>query len=148
MMRFRGVFTNQTELAVPIDAVWDFFQTTENLARITSYPKVNIQGSSVVEEGKTMRLQLHFGIWITSWDSYISHWKEKEGFEDTIVKPPFPFSTWKHRHQFIAKSEDETMMMDILEFQSQLPPWLIKAGLYLMFKDRERAIKKYLNNKS
>ncbi|MBB6452760.1 ligand-binding SRPBCC domain-containing protein [Salirhabdus euzebyi] len=139
-MKFKGTFTYNTLLEFPIETVWGFFQSTENLVNITSFPRIKVKGSSKVAEGQTVKLELNFGIWKTGWNSYFTQWKEKEVFEDIIVEPCFPFSSWKHRHLFSSNSDSDTLMIDIVKFESPLPPLFIKAGLYIMFKDRKRKI--------
>lgn len=147
-MKWKGTFTYQTVLMQPLDQVWDFFQSAENLVTITSFPKMTVKGPSGAAVGKTIQLELNFGLWKIPWESYISEWKEQEGFEDILIYHIFPFHSWKHRHQFASKSVRETIMTDRVEFESSLPPWLIKAGLVFMFKDRERMIKKHFGRRT
>ncbi|MDT8861680.1 hypothetical protein N0O92_15790 [Alkalihalobacillus sp. MEB130] len=135
------VFTYKTRIEAPIEEVWAFFSTAENLAKITSFPKVSILSGPETRQGNLIQMQLRFVCFSLKWESLIKEVQAPHFFIDKGVKLPFPFLEWQHKHVFHVKGE-YTIMEDIVEFRSVVPSYLTKPLLLSLFRGREKAIRK------
>jgi ligand-binding SRPBCC domain-containing protein len=88
---FKGTFIYHTKLEEPLDQVWDFFKSAENLVRITEYPKVKFLSDPSTVKGNTIHMELNFPFFRLKWSSFISEFKEYAYFVDEAVHIPFPF---------------------------------------------------------
>jgi ligand-binding SRPBCC domain-containing protein len=140
---FSGTFEYETTLPHHIDKVWNFFSTANNLARMSTYPKVIVQSDPSMAIGSHIQLQLNFGLFRLKWLLIIQDVQERCYFIDESVHIPFPFRGWRHGHYF-ARLGDRTLMKDKVEFQAYAPAFLIRLVLRSMFRDRERAIKRLI----
>lgn len=131
----KKVFSYETVLESPLTEVWDFFQSIDNVTRITSFPKVTVVSST------PEAFVLEFDGIINKWKWYgeIVKSEEKVCFIDVNVKPPFPFKSWRHTHTFEQK-DNATKMKDTVEYESAIPSFLINVLLQKMFKDREKGL--------
>lgn len=125
-----------------METVWSFFQTNENLAKITGFPKIEILGDKDVFEGSNVHLKLNFFIIKLTWQGEITKVVHEAYFIDKGVKLPFPFKSWEHVHAFKKINDNETRMIDKVEYESFFPPFLINIMLKGMFTDRKRQLKK------
>ncbi|WP_416149592.1 SRPBCC family protein [Salipaludibacillus sp. HK11] len=141
---FRHTFYYKTEIQQPISDVWSFFQTNENLAAITAFPKINILGDINVFEGAIVHLQLDFIFIKLEWKGKITKVVDEAYFMDEAEQLPFPFKSWKHVHAFKKITNDETRMIDRVEYEAYVPPFIANLVLKGMFADRKKQLKKKL----
>ncbi|TVP82774.1 MAG: hypothetical protein EA344_10930 [Alkalicoccus sp.] len=141
---FKGTFHYRTKMNKPLSDVWSFFQYNRNLAAITSFPKLTLQGDEKVFEGAVIHLKMNFFIIRLSWESKISQVQPLRYFIDEGEKLPFPFTKWQHKHEFIELRPGWTLMTDQVRFTSLVPAVFIKIMLYGMFSDRKRKLEKTL----
>ena len=139
---FRGTFYYPTEISKPVDEVWAFFQTNENLVSITGFPRIEMLGDREVFEGARVSLKLNFFIISLYWQGRITKVADEKFFIDEGEQLPFPFRSWHHVHAFKPVDKYRTKMIDKVEFSSYIPAWLIKWMLFGMFSDRKRQLKK------
>ncbi len=132
-------FSYTTIVKAPIEEVWTFFSTAENLARITSFPKVTILSNPDTRTGNEIVMKLSVAGIGVKWVSLIEEVDAPHCFVDSGLKLPFPFTEWKHEHAFV-ENEDETIMKDTIKCKAILPSYVTKAILENMFKGREKAI--------
>ncbi|RKD75480.1 ligand-binding SRPBCC domain-containing protein [Sinobaca qinghaiensis] len=138
---FKGSIEYQTIVKAPRSEVWNFFQDSKALEGLTDFPKVTVLSNGESKAGETVEIQIEAGPLKANWLSAITESKEEEFFVDIGQEMPFPLIKWKHTHSFQALAEGElTGITDHVEFESYVPSVFIKAGLYNMFKDREKAL--------
>ncbi|MCL7747141.1 SRPBCC family protein [Halalkalibacter alkaliphilus] len=133
-------FTYKTVIDAPIEAVWTFFSTAENLAKITSFPRVTILSNPETVEGNTIKMKLHFAGLYVNWTSKVTYVQAPNCFIDKGVKLPFPITEWRHTHSF-TENGSRTIMEDIVMFNAHLPTFVTRPILKAMFQGRELAIK-------
>ncbi len=141
---FKGHFKYETILNSDLDNVWDFFSSTENLVKITRFPKVKLESDPAVIKGQHIKLTLNFILFRLKWHLVIHDVQDKQLFIDEAITAPFPFKQWRHTHAFKGH-EEHTVMTDQVEFEALLPSFLIRWMLTGMFKDRERTITRFLH---
>ncbi|RKL68805.1 hypothetical protein CR203_01810 [Salipaludibacillus neizhouensis] len=142
---FRHTFYYKTELPRSISEVWSFFQTNENLASITAFPKIDILGDKDVKEGASVHLRLDFILLRLHWKGRITKVVPEAYFMDEGEKLPFPFKTWRHVHAFKELGSYKTKMIDRVEYESFVPPFIVNLMLKGMFSDREKQLNKFMN---
>ncbi|MBP3951195.1 SRPBCC family protein [Bacillus suaedae] len=141
-------FTYKTTIEAPIDDVWDFFSTAENLAKITSFPKIKIESDPRTMQGNEIVMSLGFSLIRMKWISLIEDVEAPLLFVDKGLVMPFPFTYWKHKHAFERYEDrpDKTLMTDSLVVEAYLPEKLIHLFLNQMFKGREKALKEVFHS--
>ncbi|GAE24818.1 hypothetical protein JCM9140_770 [Halalkalibacter wakoensis JCM 9140] len=139
------VFTYRTHIHAPIETVWNFFSTADNLAKITTFPKVTILTNPSTTKGNTILMKLNFFFLSAHWASVIEDVEAPHFFIDKGEKIPFPFKEWHHKHRFYSLGS-QTVMEDIVTFKAWVPSYISKPILTNMFKEREEAIRKEFNN--
>ncbi|SDN39575.1 SRPBCC family protein [Alkalicoccus daliensis] len=137
---FTGTFHFKTEIDKPLEQVWNFFQSNENLVAITGFPKISLLGDKEVFEGADIQLKMNFIFMKLHWQGEITEVADHSYFIDEGKKLPFPFKSWKHVHAFKEKDAETTIMYDRVEFESYLPAPFINLMLTGMFKDRKRQL--------
>ncbi|TWI57880.1 SRPBCC family protein [Halalkalibacter nanhaiisediminis] len=139
------VFRYTTVVKAPIEEVWRFFSTAENLATITAFPNVNILSNPETKTGNEIEMKLSVAGVGVKWISLIEEVEPPFRFVDTGLKLPFPFTEWRHEHAF-AENGAETIMTDTIMFRASMPSFITKALLENMFKGREKAIAAQFTN--
>ncbi|WP_444685662.1 SRPBCC family protein [Alkalicoccus luteus] len=139
-----GTFYYGTIIDKPLQEVWDFFQATENLAAITTFPEITVKGSERSEEGAEIELQMNFYAAKLSWKSRISEVSEPNYFIDEGIEVPFPFKVWRHVHAFKTEPDGRTKMIDMVQFDASVPSAAVKLMLFGMFSDRKRKLNSLL----
>lgn len=142
-LMFKDTFYFKTDIDRPLDEVWAFFQTNENLAAITGFPKIRILGEKDVYEGSDVHLQMDFLIMKMQWKGQITKVVPHAFFMDEGTELPFPFQTWRHVHAFKELDDGRTRMIDRVEFSALVPSPFVRLMLKGMFKDRERQLMKH-----
>ncbi|CAM3805008.1 SRPBCC family protein [Alkalicoccus chagannorensis] len=143
---FHGEFYYKTELPHSLDEVWNFFQSNENLAAITTFPKIRILGDTDVFEGSRVHLEMNFLLFRLHWKGVITKKVDKAYFMDEGVQLPFPFQSWEHVHAF--KEEDgRTVMIDRVRFSAWVPAPFVSLMLRGMFSDRKRHLVRLLDER-
>ncbi|OLS35967.1 hypothetical protein BTR22_13330 [Alkalihalophilus pseudofirmus] len=138
------IFTYETTVDAPIEEVWSFFHTAENLVKITSFPTITLHSDPETRKGNTIRMKMGLGPVKADWHSYIQEVKPHEYFVDVGVKLPYPLKSWRHTHSFV-KREDSTVMKDLVEIQSPLPTSILRPALHGMFRGRADAVRRHFN---
>ncbi|SER47781.1 SRPBCC family protein [Salipaludibacillus aurantiacus] len=139
---FKHTFYYKTDILQPLETIWPFFQTNENLAAITGFPKIKVLGDKEVFKGSAVHLQLNFFIVKLNWKGEITETADRKYFIDEGLKIPFPFKSWRHVHAFKRLEGNGTRMIDRVEYTSFLPPFIVNLMLKGMFADRKRQLKK------
>ena len=142
---FRDTFYYKTEIPRSISEVWSFFQSNQNLAAITAFPKIDILGDKDVEKDANIHLRLNFMLFKIHWKGRITEVVPEAYFIDQGEKLPFPIKSWSHVHAFKRLSSDETKMIDKVEYDSYVPPMLVNLMLKGMFHSRKKQLKKYMS---
>ncbi|KHF41790.1 SRPBCC family protein [Halalkalibacter okhensis] len=137
------VFTYRTIIDAPIEQVWAFFSTADNLAKITTFPKVTILSNPETVEGNIIHLKLQVALLSVNWTSRISKVDHLSCFLDQGEDLPFPFTEWSHLHNF-TKFGAHTIMEDVVNFKAKVPSCVTRPILQVLFKGRESAIKNEL----
>ncbi|MED4127966.1 MULTISPECIES: SRPBCC family protein [Shouchella] len=132
------LFTYKTDLPVSLEEAWAFFSNPNNLARIQTFPPVNVS-----QEGDSILIRVPYTGNRIQFKTTIFSESPPHEFKDKMENPPFPFSYWEHTHQFV-KGKDGTIMIDHVCFASVVPASLAAKGLTLMFKSREKQVNNHL----
>ncbi|MFC0473567.1 hypothetical protein ACFFHM_24430 [Halalkalibacter kiskunsagensis] len=135
------VFTYRTVVKASIDDVWSFFATAENLAQITTFPKINIQSDPETKQGNVIVMKLGLAGFYVKWTSLISEVNAPHYFIDKGIQLPLPFTEWTHKHSFTASGTD-TIIEDTVIFKSFVPSLITKPMLVNLFRGRELSIMK------
>ncbi len=140
-------------IPAPIDKVWSFFSTPENLNRITPPEvKFKIRSSelSPMYSGQIIWYSVTpFLYFELNWLTEISHSNPPYYFVDEQRVGPYRF--WHHQHHFTANG-NETIMKDILHYSLPLGMvgrlinrWIVESKIESIFAYRKEAIKKIFN---
>ncbi|UOE95974.1 hypothetical protein [Alkalihalobacillus sp. LMS39] len=140
----KGIFSYKTIIHAQKDEVWRFFSTAENLAKITSFPKVRITSDPETKKGNHIVMELQFFLFTFHWTAIITAVTD-DYFIDEAIKVPFPLIAWKHKHHLHAEN-GVTVMTDTVEYESIIPSSLLKPFFYGMFQSRKKAIQHYFKN--
>lgn len=140
---FQDTFYYKTDIDRPLSEVWSFFQTNDNLAAITGFPKIRILGDKDVTEGAAVHLEMNFYFMKLEWKGEITKVVPEAFFMDEGTDLPYPFTSWRHVHAFKAVDEKTTRMIDRVEFTAKVPSPFVRLMLKGMFKDRQRQLKKH-----
>lgn len=114
MERLRDTVT----IKAPLEEVFRFYADPWNVPRLTP-PDMNLR---VVRADQRMRRGSHvlFATRPTlvpfelQWHFEVVHFVQNETFTDRLIKGPFQF--WEHRHDFRSLGDDETEVIDTIEF--------------------------------
>ena len=134
----------------PIDEVFAFFSSAENLARITPRElgfRIVTAMPIEMNEGTLIDYRLSlFGIPL-SWRTGITRWNPPHEFEDTQLSGPY--AQWIHRHALRAEGS-HTIMEDEVRYRLPIPlvgviayP-LVRLQLARIFSYRARRIRDLL----
>ena len=147
-------FRTEQLLPAPIEEVWDFISSPDNLKKITP----ESMGFEIISEGIpekmyagmmiTYMVKPLFGI-KTKWVTEITHIEQGKFFIDE--QRVGPYSLWHHQH-FVEKVENGVLMKDIVTYS---PPFsfigalvnsiLIKKKLKEIFDYRRVALERHFN---
>jgi len=111
------------EVAAPLEEVWDFFSSPENLARITP-PWLGFRvisgGGRKIYEGMLIKYKVSplLGIPVT-WVTEITEVEELNRFVD--VQRTGPYSLWRHEHIFKERG-GAVELSDIVSYALPLGP--------------------------
>ena len=106
--------TQHTFFDEPLDSVVDFFNTPENLEKLTpsflSF-KILTPAPILMHNGAVFDYEIRlFGIKMV-WQSIISNYDPPHGFVDIQLKGPYQF--WHHKHSFIKHTEYVEVIDDV-----------------------------------
>ncbi|KMK76044.1 hypothetical protein [Alkalihalobacillus pseudalcaliphilus] len=132
------IFEYRTILACSIDEAWSFFSTPSNIKFITKFPPI-----VDVSESRQGDLAIHFGYSFYSyeWHATLKNNPECYSFTDIAVKPPYPFTFWRHDHRF-ETFQSRTVMVDTMTVESKWPSMFLRFFFNRMFRSREKQMKK------
>jgi ligand-binding SRPBCC domain-containing protein len=140
---FNLTFYYETVVDESLPEVWQFFQSTENLAQMTRMPKIAVLGDSDVYEGAKVYLRLNLLLLNFYWKGRISEKVDEVYFIDEGERLPWPIRSWQHVHTFKALPRNQTQMIDRVSVRSFLPPRIMTIGLTMMFSNREKYLRRY-----
>ncbi len=97
------------------------------------------------KKGDEVHIQLPFKM---LWISDITDFSETENeiyFIDEGRQLPFPLKQWKHKHRIIKQTENDTLIIDDINFSTnnKLLDFLIYPALWLQFAYRKPVYKKW-----
>lgn len=142
-------FQRKQFIQVPLETLWDFISSPQNLKKIT--PKTmgfDIQSQDLPEkiyQGMIIKYRVRplFGI-PTQWVTEITHVKDQLYFVDE--QRVGPYRMWHHQHLLIPK-DDGVLMKDLVSYQ---PPFgvlgsiantlVIQKKINEIFEYRNRAL--------
>ncbi|UTR14528.1 hypothetical protein MM221_18535 [Salipaludibacillus sp. LMS25] len=142
---FNLTFYYETIIDESLTEIWRFFQSTENLAKMTRVPKIAVLGDSNVYEGAKVYLRLNFLLLNFFWKGIISEKVDEVYFIDEGERLPWPIRSWEHIHTFKALSHNQTQMIDRVSVRSFLPSCIMTIGLTMMFSNREKYLRDFFN---
>ena len=100
------VFRAEQFVPRPLDEVFEFFSSAQNLERLTP-AWLHFQIVSVAPEpiraGTLMRYTLRWRIFPIRWMTEIVEWDPPHCFVDVQLKGPYKL--WRHRHEFMAEAK-------------------------------------------
>lgn len=109
------IFEHCFRVSAPLSAVAAFHDGPEALEALTPPPmRVELHKFGALKEG----MQADFTLWL---GPFPIPWKARheevgpEGFADVQVEGPL--ARWRHRHDFVAVSSDETEVRDRVEYE-------------------------------
>ncbi|MCT8138748.1 hypothetical protein H1D32_13985 [Anaerobacillus sp. CMMVII] len=127
----KGEFVFKTKLPIDKNIAWNFFNDINNLVRIIAFPKITIILYEGVKKGSKTELDLNFYLFKTKWLLTYVEVDKGHYFIDKSTSLPFPFKSWEHTHSFEEEDGKVTIMTDKVRFESYLPGFITKIGLYL-----------------
>lgn len=114
-------FERTTRIAAPLEQVFAFFSTHENLGRITP-PAMRFRilesPGAKLYEGARIRYAMRIAGLPVRWTTRITLWRENEAFADLQERGPYRY--WLHTHTFRAAGENEVEMHDLVEYDLPL----------------------------
>ncbi|WKV13787.1 hypothetical protein [Marivirga harenae] len=111
------------------------------------FPPVNLKEFGGCETGDRVHLELNFIFFKQDWISKITFDNTSDSvfeFVDEGIKLPFFLKSWKHHHVVEKIDENESSIIDDIEFKSPsiLMDYLLKPVLWLQFAYRKPIYKK------
>lgn len=138
----------------PIEEVFKFFSDAKNLEKITPEVlnfKILKMSTDKVQEGSVIDYQLKLHGIPLSWKTIITEWEDNAKFVD--YQESGPYKVWYHRHLFFRINENETLMVDDVDFVLPLGAlgrffagWYVKADVSKIFKFRYDILNKVWND--
>ena len=107
------VFEREQVLELPLDDVFKFVSSAQNLARITpSSLEIRFEGEPPAElsVGAEIRYRLKISGVPVKWTTRITEWDPPYRFADLQARGPYAY--WLHTHSFAALDEGRTLMRD------------------------------------
>lgn len=140
-----------TEIGAEKQLVFDLARSIDLHKVSTAHTDENaIAGrtSGLIEEGETVTWRArHFGIYQTL-TTHISEFQNSSHFVDVMVKGIF--ANFSHVHRFESKSNNRTLMIDVLDYRSPLgilgqiaDRLFVRSYLKRLLLRRNRTIKEY-----
>ena len=139
-------------VAAPLNSVWQFHDDPSALTKVMTFPVRAVVHSvdRPVQPGSKVRMTFWFGPVPVKWNVVVRERSAPNMFRDEQPAGEGPFTSWQHIHRFESAPEG-TWIIDQIEYQ---PPFggfgrildkiFGKLTMTLMFKGRERATKRYL----
>ena len=107
------MFEREQVLELPLDDVFKFVSSAQNLARITpSSLEFRFEGEPPAElsVGAEIRYRLKISGVPVRWTTRITEWDPPHRFADLQARGPYAY--WLHTHSFSALDEGRTLMRD------------------------------------
>ncbi len=145
------VNTLRREMVVnaPLDEVWDFFSSPENLDELTpdnmGFEIISKRPLASMYEGQIIEYKVRPVMNIPLyWKTEILEVNPKTSFVDNQVKGPY--TLWHHTHTFTPLSPDQTLMEDVVRYA--LPLGILGGVAHGLFvKNRLKEIFDYRTDK-
>jgi ligand-binding SRPBCC domain-containing protein len=147
------VLESSQKLEAPVEKVWDFFSSPENLNKITpedfQFNIISTDANEKIYPGKIIEYKVSPFKFMPKmhWVTEISQVIENELFIDEQRFGPYKF--WHHKHIFIDKG-DYVLMKDIVHYSIGFGVFgeiahklFIKKRLNFVFEYRKKVIDKY-----
>jgi ligand-binding SRPBCC domain-containing protein len=119
----------------PIDVVFPFFESPENLELITPSNlgfKIKTPRPLIMKEGAEFKYTIRLGILRFPWITLISKYNPPYMFQD--IQKFGPYKKWEHTHEFIDMG-DKTKIIDTVEYD--LFPKFLNKAIHKLFIKRK-----------
>ncbi len=139
----------RTELARPLDEVFDFFANAHNLEALTP-PFLRFEiltpDPIILRKGTIIDYRLRLRGIPVRWLSEISAWEPPHRFVDTQLRGPYRW--WVHEHRFEAARGGGTLMTDRVEYGvlggALVNFLLVEPDLRRIWAYRDREVRQHL----
>ncbi len=149
-------FEQSFKVNCSIDKVWKFYTDIKHLEIVTP-PNLNLKiietSDKQIVNGLRMTISGRLFLYNSKWNSIISLVDiSKHMYIDEMVKGPF--KKWKHVHLFSEIGENQTVIIDKIEFElpifflGKLMEGYVENNLKKIFEFRKIQTVSYLSNKS
>ncbi len=112
-----GTFEHSFVVDCSIDKVWNFYTDIEHLKVITP-KKMNLKiiqsSSQTIMNHQDAIIEAKIGFMTKKWHTKITSLKKYEYVDEMMYGP---FKKWKHTHRFKKLDEDQTEIIDKIEFE-------------------------------
>lgn len=142
----------ETVIPATQEELWAFHGSVEALKQLTP-PKQKVE---IVSEEKRViegaRHHLKIGSWPfqLDWVARIHDVRGPQEFTDTAERSPF--RSWSHRHEFLVKSANETILRDTVEYEFLLSALthrlIVDRMIDAMFAHRHRVTKEHFSSRT
>ncbi|MFS0786363.1 hypothetical protein ABC345_08325 [Shouchella sp. 1P09AA] len=133
------IFTYETKLRHSLEETWSFFSDPKNLEKVNKFPPVQVD-----KDGHNVHVRIPYTGKVGQFTTEIMSEVPPHFFIDKMVNPPFPFTYWEHKHEFV-KGKDGTVMIDQVRFRAKVPASMAAKILQMMFSSRAHALRKRIN---
>ncbi len=136
----RLTFRFRQNVNVPVQRLAAFFETAENLVRISPpVPRLRIHASDLtLTAGKVFPMSLELIVVLFRWHSVIESVEPGRSFTDTMRGRFIRF--WRHVHRYEGRGR-QTLLSD--EIECDVPWWLagfVWLGVHALFLYRRHAL--------
>jgi ligand-binding SRPBCC domain-containing protein len=146
----KHTLSTRLEIPLPVDKVFEFFATAENLQRLTP-PELQFRILTPkpieLRQGALIDYQLGlFGLKFR-WKTEITNWDPPHQFIDVQLRGPY--REWIHTHRFIPTSKG-TAILDDVQYQLPFSPLgdlaypVVRLQLARIFGYRQTAVRRLL----
>jgi len=157
------VLTFETEIAAPVEDLWEFHASPEALLKLTPPHRklsakalelpagVSGSGPTPLIDGAVHVLEFRLGPLRSVWRARISGVSKPHGFVDTAEQSPF--RRWVHRHRFLP-TDQGCRLIDEVEFELPLAPLshvalpFVVRDLRKLFEFRHRVTREAIEQRS
>ena len=153
-------FEYQFLVNAPLERVWQFHDDPAALTKVMTFPVKAVVHAvdRPVQPGSKVRMTFWFGPLPVKWNVVVRERIPPHMFRDEQPAGEGPFARWNHRHQFESVNINGGQCTRVIDRIDYEPPFgglgklLDKVfgalAMRLMFVGRERATRRFLENKS
>lgn len=109
-------YLKQSTVGVPAEALYDWHMRPGAFERLTPpWQRIEIVEAEPPAEGSRATLRLRHGPLTTRWVAEHRDIVPGEGFEDVQIAGPF--AEWRHRHRFVAVTDETSVLRDRIDYR-------------------------------